>query len=80
MTDKDNGNGKNELTKDQAAKLVKRDVIVKDKDGKVATDKDGQVVTKSVAIKADEVLNFKDYGDYVVVVTNDGQKFRGAKA
>ena len=29
---------------------------------------------KRVAVKAEEVLAFKDYGTHVVVVTKDGQK------
>ncbi|MEW8494244.1 MAG: hypothetical protein AB2604_10600 [Candidatus Thiodiazotropha taylori] len=59
-----------EMTKAQAAKLVKRTVPVLDK-GK-ATGK-----FKSVAVKTDEVLDFKVYSDHVVVVTTDGQKLKG---
>ena len=29
---------------------------------------------KRVAVKAEEILAFKDYGTHVVVVTKDGQK------
>ena len=62
-----------ELTKADAAKLVKRTVIVPpEKEG-------GKPTTKEVAIKESEVLAFKDYGDHVVVVTDDGQKFTGEK-
>jgi len=61
------------LTAADAAKLVKREVVVPaDKEG-------GKPTTKKVAIEANEVLDFKDYGDYVVVVTKDGQKFTGDK-
>lgn len=61
------------MTAAQAAKLVKREVPVLDKKGQ-PTGK-----TKLVAIKTDEVLAFNDYGTHVVVVTNDGQKFKGDK-
>lgn len=59
------------LTAADAAKRVKRTVQVADEDGKVST--------KDVAIKASEVLAFKDYGTHVVVVTTDGQKFSSAE-
>lgn len=61
------------LTAADAAKLVKREVVVPpEKEG-------GKPITKKVAIEESEVLDFKDYGDYVVVVTKDGQKFTGDK-
>ena len=63
-----------ELTAAEAAKRVKR-TVVEYKDGK---DKDGRPIkvekTEQVAITADEVLSFRDYGTHVVVVTKDGQK------
>ena len=59
------------LTAAEAAKRVKRTVQVADDDGKLTT--------KDVAIKAAEVLAFKDYGTHVVVVTTDGQKFSSAE-
>lgn len=59
------GNGK-ELTKADVAARVKRIVVEK--------DKDGNAVRKQVALKAAEVLAFRDYGSHVVVVTTDGQK------
>ncbi|MFZ5530301.1 MAG: hypothetical protein ACOY4U_04525 [Pseudomonadota bacterium] len=62
-----------ELTKEQAAKLVKR-VVPIIKDGKPSGE------TKEVSVKADEVLSFKEFDDRVVVVTVDGQKLTGAKA
>ena len=61
-----------EMTNEQAAALVKRTVPVM-KDGKPTKE------TKQVAVKADEVLDFKDHGDHVVVVTVDGKKLRGDK-
>lgn len=61
-----------EMTAAQAAKLVRRPVTTKAKDGTVTVEK--------VAVKADEVLSFKDYGTHVVVVTIDGQKFSSADA
>lgn len=68
-----------EMTAAEAAKLVSREVPVIDKDTKKPVIKNGKVVTKFVPIKADEVFAFKDHGDYVNVVTVDGQKFRGDK-
>lgn len=62
------------MTIAQAAKLVTRDVPVLGKDGKPTGE------TAKKAVKADEVLSFRDYGDRVVVVTVDGQKFTGEKA
>lgn len=55
-----------ELTAAQAARLVARPPL--------------EAGGKPVAIKADEVLSFRDYGDRVVVVTVDGQKFTGEKS
>lgn len=62
---------KKELTKADVAKLVKRVTFVEEKGA-----------TKRIVspIKPDEVLEFKDYGDHVVVVTVDGQKFSNAEA
>lgn len=54
-----------EMTAAQAARLVSRPPA-----------KEGD---KPVAIKANEVLSFRDYGDRVVVVTVDGQKFSSGK-
>lgn len=59
------------MTAAQAAKLVIRTIVTEDKNGKKKT------TTK--AIKAAEVFAFKDHGDHVMVVTTDGQKFRGDK-
>lgn len=59
------------MTAAEAAKAVKRPVV---------TIVDGKPVEKLVAIKADEVMAFRDYGTHVVVVTNDGQKFSSAAA
>lgn len=62
-----------ELTKADAAKLVKRTVIVP------AEKAGGEPTTKDVAIKESEVLAFKDFGDHVGLVTTDGQKLYGDK-
>ncbi len=63
-----------ELTSAEAAKRVQRKVVerveAKGEDGKPVA----QVREKRVPVKADEVLSFRDYGTYVVVVTRDGQK------
>lgn len=64
---------KQALTAADAAKLVKRTVIVP------AEKAGGEPTTKDVAIKESEVLAFKDFGDHVGVVTTDGQKFIGDK-
>lgn len=63
-----------ELTFAEAAKRVQRTVVElvdgKGDDAKAAK----QPREKRVAVKAEEVLAFKDYGTHVVVVTKDGQK------
>lgn len=66
-----------ELTAADAAKLVKRIVLVK-KEKKSDKEPD-QFVEKEVPVEAKEVLDFKDLGDRVCVVTVDGQKFYGDK-
>ncbi len=58
--------------REQAAALVFRTVPVIGKDGKP----NGK--TEKVAISAEEVLDFKDHGTHVVVVTIDGHKFSSA--
>lgn len=63
------------MTKAQAAKAVRRPVteLV---DGKDDAGNDIKVArTRHVAVRESEVLDFKDYGTHVVVVTEDGQKF-----
>jgi hypothetical protein len=73
MADQD----KKPMTAAEAAKRVKRTVIdmvdAKGADGKPCK----KPVEKTVAVSADEVLSFNDYGTHVVVVTNDGQKLSG---
>lgn len=67
-----------QLTAAEAAKRVKRP-RTEYVDG---TDANGGAIkvsrTKLVAVTADEVLSFKDYGTHVVVVTKDGQKLTSA--
>jgi len=65
---------KTEMTAADAAKLVCRVAPALNKEGKPTGE------TKQIAVKASEVLSFCDYGDRVVVVTNDGQKLTGEKA
>lgn len=65
------------LTAADAAKLVKRTVLVK-KEKKSDKDED-EYIQKEVPVEAIEVLDFKDLGDRVCVVTIDGQKFYGDK-
>ena len=71
----ENDKGKSkELTFAEAAKRVQRKVVEL-VDGKGDDAKAAKVPReKRVAVKADEVLAFKDYGTHVVVVTKDGQK------
>lgn len=69
-----------ELTSAEAAKLVQRKVVEL-VDGKGADNKPAKVPReRRVAVKADEVLSFRDYDTHVVVVTRDGQKFSSADA
>lgn len=71
--------GKKEMTKAQAAKLVKRTVPVLDDKNQPKTNKDGELITKQVAIKEEEVMSFADYPDRVVVVTTSGEKLVATK-
>lgn len=77
MADQDNIKLTKPMTVDEAAKRVRRTVIEmvdgKDEAGKVPRAKD-------VAVQAAEVLSFRDYGGYVVVVTKDGKKLTSASA
>ena len=69
------------MTAAEAAKRVKRPVTsVVVEDGKPKRDEAGALVTetKLKPVGASEVLAFRDYGDRVVVVTVDGQKFDSA--
>lgn len=59
------------MTAADAAKRVKRVVEVKE---------GGKLVAKALPVKPDEVLDFRDYGTHVVVVTTDGQKLSSAGA
>lgn len=76
-TAKNTAQAESAMTAAEAAKRVRRPVYEM---VEVGRDADGKPVkelrhTKSVAVRADEVLAFRDYGDYVRVVTADGQKF-----
>lgn len=68
------------MTKAQAGKLVRRPVEIKGPDGKPVKGPDGKPVVKSQPIPEEDVLDFRDYGSHVVVVTTDGQKFSSAPA
>lgn len=69
-----------QLTAAEAAKAVRRTVF----ETVDAKDKDGNVIKvqkpKQVSVAAAEVLDFKDYGSHVVVVTRDGQKLSSLDA
>ena len=68
------------LTAAEAAKRVKR-AVTELVDGKDADGAPAKVArTRQVAVGADEVLSFRDYGSHVVVVTRDGQKFSSVEA
>jgi len=63
------------MTATDAAKRVKRLVpAINEKTKKQKVNNNGQLVFNAVDVEAGEVLNFKNYGKYVVVVTVDGQK------
>ena len=63
-----------QLTAAEAAKRVKR-TVTELVDGKDEAGKPVRVArTRQVAVAADEVLAWRDYGTHVVVVTRDGQK------
>lgn len=68
--------GTKKLTAAEAAKRVQRTIIERKKTGKDGAGKDVfEDIEKKIPIAASEVLDFKDYGSHVVVVTKDGQKF-----
>jgi hypothetical protein len=69
-----NSEEKKTLTRAEAAKLVKRTVPVLDDDGQQKLNRNDEPVFKKVAIDEDEILNFADYDDRVVVVTTQGEK------
>jgi DNA-binding LytR/AlgR family response regulator len=80
MADQDNIKLTKPMTVDEAAKRVRRTVIEM-VDGKDEAGKPVKVPrAKDVAVQAAEVLSFKDYGSYVVVVTKDGKKLTSASA
>lgn len=58
------------LTAADAAKRVQR-IALEPAEGK------DKFKEKRLAVSADEVLSFKDYGTHIVVVTVDGQKLTG---
>lgn len=63
-----------DMTAADAAKCVSREEPI------LGEDKKPTGKMRQVAIKADEVLSFRDCGDTVVVVTTDGKKLTGDKA
>lgn len=65
-----------EMTAADAAKRVRRPVYGPVKTGtKDGVDQIETRLIRTVPVLAKEVLDFKDYGGRVVVVTVDGQKF-----
>lgn len=78
-TEADAAKSGKQLTAADAAKRVKRTVfeLVDGEDDKGKAIKVPK--PKEVAVKADEVLSFRDYGTHVVVVTKDGQKLSSAE-
>lgn len=80
MSDQDNIKLTKPMTVDEAAKRVRR-TVVEMVDGKDEAGKPVKVPrAKDVAVQAAEVLSFRDYGGYVVVVTKDGKKLTSASA
>lgn len=73
----DTNNPVKQLTAAQAAKCVQR-TVTELVDGKVNGKPAKVAQAKKIPVTEDEVLSFKDYGSYVVVVTIDGQKLTGA--
>lgn len=59
------------LTKADVVKRVKRQVVLDAGNGRTRTDR--------VALREDEVFDFKDYGTHIVVVTVAGEKFSNAR-
>lgn len=59
------------VTKAEAAKAVKREVPVFDKEGKPTNE------TKAIKVSEEEVLDWAVRGNVVTVVTVDGQKLVG---
>jgi hypothetical protein len=57
---------------EQAAALVKREIPV-------IKDKRPTGEARQVPVQPDEVLDYAEYDDHVVVVTKDGLKLRGDK-
>lgn len=79
MDPKTNETKEVKMTKADAAKLVHREVPVLDDKNQPKLDKDKNVIMKQQAIKEDEVMNFAEYPDRVVVVTTAGEKLTHVK-
>lgn len=62
------------ISRAEVAKLVKRTVPVLDDDGQPKLNKKEEPITKKEAIEEEEILNFADYPDRIVVVTTQGEK------
>ncbi len=67
------------LTKAEAAKAVHRLVPVLDEKKKPKLNRDKEPVMKKESIKEDEVMNFAEYEDRIVVVTTSGEKLVAEK-
>ncbi|MDY6979215.1 MAG: hypothetical protein SV201_05000 [Pseudomonadota bacterium] len=80
MGSNDTANTKKDMTRADAAKLVKRTIPVLD-DNKQPKfhEKTGEPITRDVAIKEEEVMSFAEYPDRVVVVTTSGEKLVAPK-
>lgn len=68
------------LTQGQAASLVRRMIAKLDDNGKPVLDKDNNPVPVEAGVKEDEVMNFAEYDDSVVVVTTSGEKLTTEKS
>ncbi len=67
------------MTATEAGRIARRPVPVLNKEGQPVFDRDGTPKVDLKPIPAAEIFAFRDHGDFVRVVTVDGQKFEGTK-
>lgn len=69
-----------QLSKADAAKLVRRMVAKRDGKGAVVLDQDRNPVAVESSVREDEVMSYAEYDDRVVVVTVAGEKLACEKS